>query len=460
MHVRCGCCIVAEVPSPKRWLFDRWRSLCTGHFYARRDTFPGNGRQFRQCYATSTYNGVSWLKSAQKFRSCISFKGQTFHIGFFDSEIIAAHAYDERLRELCDDGARLKKSLNFPSGSEASFRQSPQEARDRGLATHANNARKEDDSFRLLHNCFRLSTQAEKFEVVRVSGASRMDALFKPKDSVQGGLCLQLKSASGRGSKNQIYQFRRTAGYEGMLLILVALDQRLLWAVPGHFVTQKCLSISVGTERDRSWRVSDLGSTLEMYFRQPSDFPHVSMVDARLACGCKNMIEEQAHLLMTTLFAGIGLQLRKSFSTAVVDSVLAFPGQSHRLVRVQEKACSLTSQTQYAINLWKRGGVLGPQAYRDADFDLLLASILHEDRLAGMFAFPVAVLCKHGLVGQKPVRHLLRPPWLPGKKQATRDKYAWQLEYFVDLRGWTGSSELPSDTHARLNELVQNFFVR
>ena len=409
-------------------------------------------------HTTSVYNGVSWSRSIQKFRSTLVLNRHSMHIGFFQCEVVAAQAYDERLRALaCHDKARLRKSLNFPSASEASFQEKPHENRYRTLMTYGSNARKEQDSFRRLHHCFLRSYQAHKFELARVSGSSRVDAIFQPKASAQGGLCIQIKSSSSASHKPmRLYNFSRTAGYAGMLLVLVALDCDLLWVVPGHQVTQTGLGLTIGTERDRCWRVSNLGSALEMYFHQRDDFPHVSLERARMACCPKNRVEEQAHLLLSAMFSCLGLQLVKSFSELVVDSLLVFPGQSRQPLRIQEKASNFqTAKGVYAANLWRRAGTLGPQAYGDTDFDVLVVSILHQERLAGMFAFPVSVLRQQGLVGQKPVRHLLHPPWLPGKKQETRDKYAWQLEYFVDLRGWTDRSELPAAARVRLDELVQ-----
>ena len=72
-------------------------------------------------------------------------------------------------------------------------------------------------------------------------------------------------------------------------------------------------------------------------------------------------------------------------------------------------------------------------------------------RLSGLFIFPVDVLARFGAVGHKPMHLPLHPPWHLAKKQATRLKYAWQLEYFVDLRTWDGEAVLQSRINCLLS---------
>ncbi len=49
---------------------------------------------------TSKYKGVSWARHMNKWKASIGFKGKQIQIGFFDSEIKAAKAYDEKVKEI------------------------------------------------------------------------------------------------------------------------------------------------------------------------------------------------------------------------------------------------------------------------------------------------------------------------------------------------------------------------
>jgi hypothetical protein len=63
--------------------------------------------------ATSKYRGVSWFKRDGRWRAWLHYNGKQLHLGYFDNEIDAAHAFDQRVRELRGDFARL----NFPDNS-------------------------------------------------------------------------------------------------------------------------------------------------------------------------------------------------------------------------------------------------------------------------------------------------------------------------------------------------------
>ena len=45
--------------------------------------------------SSSRFKGVSWSKSNQKWKSDIKFKGRSYFLGYFTSEIVAARAYNE-----------------------------------------------------------------------------------------------------------------------------------------------------------------------------------------------------------------------------------------------------------------------------------------------------------------------------------------------------------------------------
>ena len=407
--------------------------------------------------ATSQFTGVSWHKVAQKFSATVSVAGTSYHVGYFQSDVDAACAYDERLRSLCQDQARLKRSLNFPTQMEALFTESAAEARDRALAARiASGAdQAEAQSIRLLQALFQSSDQAADYEIVTVAGHSKVDALFRPKGSCNGGLCLQLKSASASGNRKQSYYFRKVQGYAGMLLLLIPrdLEHNILWRIPGSLVTQTSLRLTLGTSRDEYLRVPDIGRTLYECFHQPEHFPHCTMNEAALQCCASHRMEQQAHRLMARALSCSQFELRKPLLTSgTVDSVLSTHSSAEW--NVQEKASRLKSRNRYLVNLWKNGGALGRLAYDEHDFDLLLVAIMDNEALLGMFVFPAPLLAERALLGQKPTNLELYPPWKLPKSPSCRTRHAWQLDYFLDLRGWDGSAVLPSVTHNRLVKLL------
>ena len=375
------------------------------------------------------------------------------YLGCFDSEHRAALAYDQGLRSLCRDERRLKKSLNFPSPAEVEFVESPQKARSRALAQFSHMAVNEEESFRRLHHYFQSSSYSWSYEIARVSGSARADAIFQPIGALSGGVQLQVKSTRSRGPSGCTYSFRGTNGYEGMVLVLIALDRDVLWAVPGKVVPQKTFNITLGSDRDQAWRTSDIGDTLKGHFQCVDDFPHVSVDQARLQCSTTNKVEERAHASMAKLFGHLGFRLKKSVLTgSTVDSCLEW---GEHTWRVQEKASSLHTNGTYSVNIGRCAGALGRQPYMTTDFDLLLAAVLDEGSLAGIFVVPIAVLAERGVVGQRAVTLRFCPPWARAR-EATRLKYAWQLEHFVDLRAWTGKPLLPVEVRARLTELLKD----
>jgi len=58
----------------------------------------------------SKFKGCSWNKSAKKWQAHISFEGRLIFLGYFDSEIEAAEAYDAKAKELFSEFAYV----NFP----------------------------------------------------------------------------------------------------------------------------------------------------------------------------------------------------------------------------------------------------------------------------------------------------------------------------------------------------------
>ena len=402
---------------------------------------------------TSKFCGVCWSKKSKKYQAQVCVEGLRCHVGVFSDEEEAAHAYDAKLRALCADPVRLKKSLNFPTNQEASYEESLLQTRSRGLRASSRNFTKELESFHCLQDRFLRSAEALGFEIVHVPSLSRVDALFQPQGSVNGGLCLQLKSSSClKDCGSDYYHFSNVSGYDGQLLVFVALDRDIIWLLPGSEVSQQHMRIRLGSQRDKEFRVDQLGPALTKCFQNDNSFPHATLQDALMRCSRNHMVEERSHAQLVAAFAAAGLQLTRPPETAhTVDSVLDWDGQRWR---VQEKAARPKTNGQYLVNLTKNGGCLGSLAYASADFDLLIGSILeHDCRLAGIFIFPSSELALRGILGQKPRVLLLYPPWALPKHPAVARKHAWQLDHFVDLRSWKGS-DLDPATKARLVGLL------
>lgn len=62
---------------------------------------------------TSGFKGVSWHKAGNKYRADINLNGKQTHLGLFLSAEDAAHAYDNKAKELFGEFA----NLNFPEVS-------------------------------------------------------------------------------------------------------------------------------------------------------------------------------------------------------------------------------------------------------------------------------------------------------------------------------------------------------
>ena len=417
---------------------------------------PGVPGQCFRRWASSQFNGVYRQKTRRQFYAKVYFNKAIHYAGAFESEIEAAAAYDTCLRRLGADARRLSRSLNFPTASEASHTETAEDARARAIALHSDNLSKEEASMVRVQEHFQSVPQASTYEIVRVPGASKIDAIFQRRGSCAGGVQLQLKSSSLRAG---YYAFARTRGYAGMLLILVPLDCETLWAVPGDQVTQHYLTITPGATRSLLWQVHDLGLVLERCFSNCTRFPHMSLAEACATCGPQHKIEERGHDLMVKLFLGIGARLQKSSSNGTtVDSLLAVGGCEWR---VQEKASQLGARRgKYSATLAKHGGALGKLPYKQNDFDLLLVALLDDWKLSGVFAFPVEVLAEVGLVGQKPLNWPLHPPWALPKTEACRTRHGWQLDYFVDLRDWNGELPLPDEKCGSLKRLFRMLAMR
>ena len=413
--------------------------------------FRSTGKDSRHGFATSRFNGVHWNIVAQVYEAQLSFAGVVHYCGRFVCEQQAGLAYDAKLRELCKDGHRLKQSLNFPSAKESAFVESPKERRARHLRIFGGNAAKETKALSQIMARFKSSSTSSNFEIVPVSSSSRVDVMLLKKGSPKG-LPIQLKSRKGCGEKGQHYQFKNLCGYSGMLLLLVALDRDIIWALAGSQVHQDSLGLTLNTSKEYSFRVNSLASLLQQCFYRNSEYLHLTLEDARLQCGAEHLVEEHARMQKQAVLSQVGFRLQPCAHVSVVDSKLCGYGCAYD---VQEKATRRTRpKGQYMVNLSRWGGTAGKRPYTSADFDLLIISLLDgEYRLEGLYLIPTKTLAQRGLVDERPLTLRLYPPWMPAKREVTTQKHAWQLDHFVDLRDLAGGP-LSGDLAGRLLQLL------
>ena len=422
------------------------------YLFSRCDVFSRNeGKESDRGFATSRFNGVYWHGASQAYDARVSLAGKAHLCGRFACEEQAGLAYDTKLRELCKDGHRLKQSLNFPSAEELAFAESPEDRRARNLQMFGDNEAKETKAFSQVMARFKGSATSSEFEIVRVSSSSRIDAMFLKNGSPKG-LPIQLKSRSGRGDKGHYYQFKNIHGYAGMLLLLVALDRDIIWAMVGSRVDRDSIGLTLNTSKEFQFRVSCLASLLEYCFYQSSEYLHLTLEDARLQCSVGHVVEEQARRQKQAVLSQVGFWLQPCAHGGVVDSTLCGHGCAYD---VQEKATrQRRGRSDYKVNLRRSGGRVGHRAYTSADFDLLIISLLDgECRLEGLYLIPTKTLAQHGLVDERPVTLHLFPPWAPAKHKDAIQRHAWQLDHFVDLRGWAGG-QLSGDLEGRLLQLL------
>ena len=296
------------------------------------------------------YRGVCYNKHLRAYEAKLTVQGHKHFLGMFKSACQAAKAYDHRLRSLCPlDRHRLQRCLNFPSKEEAAYQETAVHARGRGLAMNSGSFgayRKEAQAFELLRDALARSFMCQQYEIRRVSGASKADALLLQRTALtETGLPIQLKASAAHGSQARKYCFSRVGGYDGMLVLFIALEGGHIWAAAGHqLLARKTLNICVECESDKRWRlpVHDVGLYLWSCFHDHFRFPHMSLSEATMDCrSTTHRIEASAHLQLKHLFACSNMRLvLPGLLNSTVDSVLQvqFANGGSSSLRLQEKA--------------------------------------------------------------------------------------------------------------------------
>ncbi|CAE7309274.1 psmc3ip [Symbiodinium sp. CCMP2592] len=406
------------------------------------------------------YRGVRYHKQTHVFEALLQVRDGPGYIGQFSTAKEAAQAYDREVRRTYPDATpdhkfRLKNLLNLPSEEEAAYHETPEEARRRAMKIWGANHRKEARSFELLKEALNASPYSEKYELVRLTGSSKADALFKLHGSSQAGLPIQLKAATSRCREGRAYHFSNLRGYDGMLVVLVALDGGHFWAAAGEELKSESMGITIGCDSDTHRRVENIVSHLVGCFKNTRRFRHVSVEEAECDCSPSHRVEAAVHRQLKALFRSMSWSLTCPHEhQTTVDSLLQV-GIGGPVLCLQEKSSHfLEREGRYTVNLSKSGGSLGRRAYAQNDFDLLVACVLLEGRLQGVFLIPISELVQTGFVANRPRKLTLYPPWSPPKMNSTKQKYAWQHNWFLDLRTWRGSGGLPDELKGRVERLT------
>ena len=312
------------------------------------------------------YRGVTYHKENRNFVARLHVRGGPGYIGSFTAATHAAEARDQEVRRMYPDDTpnhklKRKNLLNFPSEQEAAYHETQEQARKRGLKFQGANQRKEARSFELLNEALEASVYSEKYELVRLPGSSKADALLTLCGSSQAGLPIQPKAATSRWKQGRVYFFQGVLGYDGMLVVLVALDGGHFWATAGEELKVDQLGITIGCESDTARRVESIVSHLVACFKDTRQFPHMSVEEAEHQCSPCHRVEAAAHRQLRSLFSCMNWSLTcPDEHGTTVDSLLEV-GNGGPVVRLQEKASRLSKTTgRYWVRLCKRVGS-GPE---------------------------------------------------------------------------------------------------
>ena len=254
------------------------------------------------------FRGVSYHKRHRVFEALLQVRDGPGYIGRFKTAKQAAEARDQAVRRVYPDATpdhkfQRKEKLNFPSEEEAAYHETPEEARKRAMKILGSNNHKEARSFELLREAFDASPYSEKYELVRLTGSSKADALLKLCGSSQAGLPIQLKAATSRWREGRVYRFYSLLGYDGMLVVLVALDGGHFWAAAGGALNSEKKGTTIGCDSDTHRRVANIASRLVACFQDTRTFPHISVEVAEQDCSPRHLVEVAVHRQLRILFS-------------------------------------------------------------------------------------------------------------------------------------------------------------
>lgn len=166
-------------------------------------------------------------------------------MGRFGTSEEAALAYDACLRHH-GVGDGLLRRLNFPTPQEVGLLSGAAQRR-------AENAQRNQKTEALSKHLFEQHLDHNDWELEWMYEGTRADGALKKRTcSIDDGwVGIQIK-ATNRPTQGirRVYQFAGVSGYDGLLVICIALDQALLWTIPGGDLKVRTLTITIGGKWD------------------------------------------------------------------------------------------------------------------------------------------------------------------------------------------------------------------
>lgn len=390
--------------------------------------FLGSSSGSGRSASPSGYRGVSWDASSGKWTAKVAVSGARSYLGVFNLAEDAAHAYDDFIRSSGTSMALLRR-LNFPTHNETTLLA--------GAAPQSSGARRhcyeiEALSKRLLEE----GLDRTSWDLMWMPEGTRADGALRPKShsSSDSWVGIQLKAAS-RPNASGVYTFGHLLGYHGMLIICIALDRSMLWALPGAAVTVQTMAITIGGKWDRyrcSW--CQLGAILACAWIVRETFIRHSLASLRLPASLATQVELSCLDDVEQTLEEVGLS---SSSPAVQHGSVDMLVEARIRVQCKARTAPTRSVHSFCVGLTRRLGSRSKVPYFVGDFDALLACLIFGDRLKGFFVIPARELASRGFLCPIKWRTSITL-YLPQSTPRTangRLAKAWQSEYFVSTEG-------------------------
>jgi len=401
------------------------------------DSIAGGPWQQTRARFSSKYRGVYWHRRARKWCAMTTVHGSLRYIGLFVSQLEAAEAVDHALRRWGPANSRAR--LNFPSTCDM--------ARARNVevygAAHTTEARAWQQILRSLHAW----ATSGRFEVRRLREGTHADAIFRCRDPGYDDMWvgMQVKSTA-RASANNTFTFNNTRGYDGLLLVCVALVPGVIWVIPGDTVGVGYLTLKVGNDMHDSFRCEDLGAALTEAWLNCSRYPKRSAAAWGTPTSRLRRIEHDGQKHGHTWLSKCGFSLEQPVvENGHFDTVI------NGVIRAQEKTVTAPRHDcgTYCVSLTKHGGLGTRIPYVGDEFDLLVVYLFSQWTFATVFIVPTYTLLRHGVVGAQRAGLTLYPPQSQPNARRPRTEKAWQAQYFFDVR-----RDLDNNSAARLLDIV------
>jgi len=385
----------------------------------------------------SEYRGVYWHNRARKWCAMIMIHGSQRYLGLFVSEVEAASAVDHALRKWRP--SKWLARLNFASTCDM--------VRARNVEVHGASHSTEARAWELILGNLRGVPAFEEFEVQRLREGTRADGIFRYREPGSDDLWvgMQVKSTA-RASASSRFTFNSTRGYDGLLLVCVALVPGVIWVIPGDAVGVRYLTLRVGSDAHDLYRCQDLVSALTEAWLNRSRYPKHTAAAWSTPRSRSARIEHEGQKQGHAWLRKYGFALEQpvvehGHFDIVIDGV----------IRVQDKTLTAPRHDcgTYRVSLEKHGGCGTKIPYVGNEFDLLVVYLLSAGTMATVFVAPTYSLIRHGAVGGQQGSLTLYPPQSQPNAARACDQKAWQAQFFFDAR-----IDLDGDSAARLNNIV------